>query len=506
MDGVSAAASAIAIVQAAGMLLQVGKAFHETFISKDYDHRAEDAALRVASINEFIQKIELFQAVKVIASPPPTVTSTPTSSTATTIALTPISTPGTSVGSSATLGLDGILVECKEQLRRLQGKVHKMVVPKGASKLKRFVGAVRMKMNEPEFAQIESTITVMLQQLTLFISLAQIQFSQESRIASQERHAELLYKHQGLEMRIQDISQQGTDQQATLLADLQRTMEDHHMKFDTQVSAFEQSKDLIMSSLEKLSISPRLDRSESGLSGTTAATDSEPVDDEELIAPIAPGLIIVCPQYNFRENRLREPKVAGTLIDRVDDWLGPSCRHGSILSIQLAHDQDNVHDLCNRIVQELVISGESLLCYNGLPGDGPPPAPGWHTMAHAIWWLSGQLRIPIPHQDGHMPSHGYVPNIEAIVERLEKQVDTTTFVVLFLLTRSCPTQSDRKLYELLVGRLIQLSKASKVRLLVFSDQPGDPALRTLPPNATATCSQDDEQVILDEWEPVILDG
>jgi hypothetical protein len=176
MDGVSAAASAIAIVQAAGMLMQVGKAFHETFISKDYDHRAEDAALRVASINEFIQKIELFQAVKLISSGQGVNKgSTSTAGSLSTVAGTSQSSNPNSLASP---GLDTTLVKCEEQLQRLQAKVKKMVVPKGASKFKRFTGAVRLKLNEPEFAQIESTITIMLQQLTLLISLAQFQLSQ----------------------------------------------------------------------------------------------------------------------------------------------------------------------------------------------------------------------------------------------------------------------------------------------------------------------------------------
>lgn len=159
MDGVSAVASVIALVQAGGMLLQVGKAFHETFISKDNDHRAEDAALRVASIGEFIQKIELFQAVKLITAP----------------------STQPALGASTTLqpGLDHTLEQCREQLRRLQEKTQKMLVPKDASKLKRFVTAVRLKLNEAEFAQIEAANTLMLQQLTLFMALAQFQLSQQ---------------------------------------------------------------------------------------------------------------------------------------------------------------------------------------------------------------------------------------------------------------------------------------------------------------------------------------
>lgn len=175
MDGVSAAASVIALVQAGGMLLKVGKAFHETFISKDNDHRADDASLRVASTEEFIQKIELFQAIKLISSP--TITSSaPTSGQhATAIS----ATPGTGPNSPPQPGIDHVLKNCKEQLSRLQVKVRKMIVPRDAKKFKRLVGAVRLKLNEPEFAQIDATIMLLLQQLTFFMTMAQFQLSQD---------------------------------------------------------------------------------------------------------------------------------------------------------------------------------------------------------------------------------------------------------------------------------------------------------------------------------------
>lgn len=162
MDGISAAASVIAIVQAGGLLWQVGKAFHETFITKDNDLRGDDAALRVASIGEFIQKIELFQAVKLISSPN----------------VSGLATPSTSAPPNRQ-GLDSTLDQCKDQLQRLQVKAQKMVVPKDASKMKRFTKAIRLKLNDPEFAQIESTVSVMLQQLGLLISMANFKLSQD---------------------------------------------------------------------------------------------------------------------------------------------------------------------------------------------------------------------------------------------------------------------------------------------------------------------------------------
>lgn len=295
------------------------------------------------------------------------------------------------------------------------------------------------------------------------------------------------------------------DQQATLLADLQRNMDDHQMRLDAQVAAFEQSHQIILSSFEKLTISPRLDRSTSGLSGTTAATDTEPTDDEDLLTPIAPALMRH-PGFGFREDRLSEPKVARAVLDRVEEWLTPKTQDLPLLCIQTANDADAIHDLCNRMVQDIAGSGERVLCYNGLPRNGPPPAPGWYTMTHAIWWLAGQLLIPVPHKDGHMPSHGYVPNIELMIERLQKQTGMT-YIVLYLLTRSCPAELDRRLYELLVERLVEASRTSSIRLVVFSDEANDAAVARLPNGTVVTVLRPgDEVVALDDWDSGIADG
>lgn len=147
MDPVSSAASIIAIVQAAGMLFQVAKAFHETFISKEIPQRAQDSSARVASIEEFILQIQLFKAVKTIYP------------------------------AASGANIDGVLVRCEEQLQRLQKKMGKLGLPANASGFRKFVVAIKQKVNETEFAQIDAAITILLQQLTLYISMAQLQLT-----------------------------------------------------------------------------------------------------------------------------------------------------------------------------------------------------------------------------------------------------------------------------------------------------------------------------------------
>ncbi|KAI0127221.1 hypothetical protein BJ170DRAFT_683068 [Xylariales sp. AK1849] len=491
MDPISSAASLIALVQAGGMLLKVGKAFHETFISKDH-LRVEDSIARVASIQEFIQKIELFKAVRAISSPKATVTSHAH------VGLR--SSAEASQGSIPSgQGLDGILDICGMQLERLQKKVAKMAVAPDANKYKRFVGAIKQKLNEPEFAQIDTTITILLQQLTLCISVAQYELAIHGNDADHARHDEILQKHQEMEERLQQTTHQGLDQQTSALELLGKLMEGQ-MALGAQMSAFEQSHQWIVGSFAKLSLSPRLGRT---FSGTTAADSVDPVDDEELVAPICPGLM-KHPGYGFREDRLSNPMIAKSVLDRVDDWLSPLCHTSPLLCIQMTRHDDAVHDLCNRIVDEIASAGTKLLCYNGLPRDGSSPAPGWYTITHAIWWLTGQLLVPVPHIDGHMPSRGYIPNIEAIGERLEKQPNSTVFIVLYTPTRACPTEADRRLYDQLVGRLTDVSKSTKVRLLIFSDDAADSALRCLPSEAIVTYPLlAVESVALSTWEPKI---
>ncbi|KAI1860869.1 uncharacterized protein JN550_011184 [Neoarthrinium moseri] len=492
MDGVSSVASIIAIVQAGGMLLQVGKAFHETFISKDNDHRAEHSSLQVASIEEFIEKIELFQVVKTI-SPQVSLTGKPQNPT--------LSTATTASTAATAPGLDTVLEQCKIQLRRLQDKVKKFRVPPGAGRLKRLVKTIKMKMDEAEFAQIDANITILLQQLTLYMSLVKFQISNEGFAANQAHHDEVMRKYGEIEQRFDVFDDLESNHQSTLLEELGKLL-DGQLELKAQMAAFEQGHQMIVSSFEKLSIAPKLERS---LSGTTAATDDDELDDEELIAPIAPGLM-KHPGFGFRKDRLKDPMVGKLVMDEIDAWLGPAGLLRPILCARISGDEHATHDLCNRIVQEIASSGAKLLCYNGQPRDGPPPAPGWYSMRHVIWWLAGQLLIPVPHLDGHMPERAYVPNVEAVCERIEKQKQFPVFVVFYLLTRSCPTEVDRKLYELLISRLIDLAKAGSIRLLVFSDDPTDDILGRLPPEVIITVNEDQEKVSLADWEPEVGDA
>jgi hypothetical protein len=171
MDGVSAFASLVAVVQAGGLLLQVGQAFHQTFISKENNDRAKYQDGRVATIEEFIQKIQLFEDIKV---------KTPADGQSTTQSST--STNGNMPLAATDSGpqLDDLLHKCKKYLTRLQDKSRKMVVPPSASKLKRFIGNIKQTMNQSEFAQVDSEISCMLQELGLFISLRILEISQLS--------------------------------------------------------------------------------------------------------------------------------------------------------------------------------------------------------------------------------------------------------------------------------------------------------------------------------------
>jgi hypothetical protein len=317
--------------------------------------------------------------------------------------------------------------------------------------------------------------------------------------ANRARHDQILQKHRELELRFLKTSQLELDQQTSMLELLGKLM-DGQMTLETQISAFEQSNQILVGSFEKLSIAPRLDRT---FSGTTAADDDSTMGDDDLITPICFGLM-KHPGYGFREDRLTDPMIAKSALDRVEEWLGPEGQSKPVLCILTTPDNDAVHDFCNRIVQEIASSESKLLCYNGLPRAGPPPAPGWYTITHTLWWLAGQLLIPVPHVDGHMPLHGYVPNIEAVCERLEKQGEKTVFIVLYLLTRSSPNNVDRRLYEWLIIRLNEVSKTNKIRLLLFSDSPDDSALANLPQDAIYTYQGNrNDEVSFSEWEPEI---
>jgi hypothetical protein len=122
-------------------------------------------------------------------------------------------------------------------------------------------------------------------------------------------------------------------------------------------------------------------------------------------------------------------------------------------------------------------------------------------MRHVIWWLSGQLLIPVPHLDGHMPSGGYTPDVEAIGECLEKRTGNPVYIVLYLLNRSCSTQEDESLYEKLVVKLRDLTTSTDIRLLIFTDDVQDKVAKTLPADVIFSYSPDEpDGMSLTEWE------
>ncbi|ETS75869.1 hypothetical protein PFICI_12813 [Pestalotiopsis fici W106-1] len=459
MDGVSAAASAIAIVQAAGMLHVVGKSFWDTFISKDNEDRGGDATARVASIDEFIQKIKLLQFATAATPPAP-----------------PEGGGGPAVLANAVTvsGLGGTLTQCEAQLASLRKKVAKMTLPAGVNKWKRFVATVRIKLNETEFPHLESTIGTLLTQLELIISLAHYELHERSQKAQAEA-AQIL---QRLEQRQQEDRIQVFDQHTASLAVIQNTLEQSGVQLGKQEQIFQESHDIIIKALEKLTISPRLDRTASELSGTTAGTvavetmevDDDDDDDNDAVVPVAPGLILH-PGFNFRDDRLEgAAEIAKPTLDLIGRWLDPSSVDVSRVYIHASKDDDATHDLCNRVVYELAMANSSrLLCYNGLPREGSPPADGWYTMTHLIWWLSAQMLIAMPHLDGHMPASGYDPDVPSLVEKLQKVPDDgPAYVVLYLPGESCHGDSDRKLYYSLVASMCGIS-STRVRLLLFSD-------------------------------------
>jgi hypothetical protein len=298
---------------------------------------------------------------------------------------------------------------------------------------------------------------------------------------SEERYDELLRKLQVIVTSTQEASQ-------------------HHERLDAQMSAFQQSHQMILDSFEKLSISPRLDRSETNFSATTTITGTESIEADSVNMTIDYTLMRHHPGLGLRADRSSQPTVARSLLDEVEGWLDPGDPSRPLLYIKASKDDDGVHDLCNRIALEIAITGEMLLCYNGLPRDGAPPAPGWYTMTHLIWWLAAQLLIPVPHEDGHMPLDGYVAEIEPITQQLEKQTDRTAYILLYLPTESCHNEADRNLYYLLINQLVGLSRAGRTRLLLFSDGTDDAVLTHFLPNMVVINHQGHAEVALAEWE------
>lgn len=172
MDGLSAVASIIALVQAGGMVLQVGKVFHDTFVSKDFDDKSEAQAARVANIDEFIRAIEFFKHEK-----GKNLTSTCSTTAQATVADGNTSVPQATSGSGA--ALDALLDSCRGHLEQLQKKIRKMAAPANASKLKRFIRNIKQAMDSAEVSQIDVAITSLMQELNLFISLQVARLTQQ---------------------------------------------------------------------------------------------------------------------------------------------------------------------------------------------------------------------------------------------------------------------------------------------------------------------------------------
>lgn len=99
-----------------------------------------------------------------------------------------------------------------------------------------------------------------------------------------------------------------------------------------------------------------------------------------------------------------------------------------------------------------------------------------------------------------MPSSGYQPDINLLVDQLEKEGDLV-YIILYLPTESCQSDSDHKLYHSLIDRLCAI-QSSQTRLLLFSNGKGDLALGNFGSNRFVI---DDlthqEQVLLAEWQP-----
>jgi hypothetical protein len=169
MDGLSTAASVIAVVQAAGALAVVAKAFYATFISKDNEDRGGDASDRVTGIEEFIRMIRMLQGAA--ASSPGQTGSSSSAGNAGTIGNTAISP-----------NLSHILQQCENQLTELRKKANKMKLPPGASRTKRFRAMIRIKFNEADFAPLDTSILALLHELNLITSLENYQHSKDRHV------------------------------------------------------------------------------------------------------------------------------------------------------------------------------------------------------------------------------------------------------------------------------------------------------------------------------------
>ncbi|KAK6220886.1 hypothetical protein LQW54_001806 [Pestalotiopsis sp. IQ-011] len=487
MDGVSAAASAIAIVQAAGMLGTVAKSFYDIFISKDKDTRGNDAAERVKSVERFIEKIKVLQ-LAVGTSPqqpapannatvaPGSVPRQPGSG-AVTAAATAAPTQSTISSAVIDSGLGDTLDQCEKQLGRLQEKIRKMVISKGANQWKQLWKTILLKMKETELTQLEVIIATLQGQLNALVMLAQFELTKNNVAHSHKAQDEAGRLLREIELRSQA--------HAATLVEMRGTMESTGIQIQQQTVA-----------LQRLTITPHLDRTASGLSGATTAVTGEPMEVDDSPPSAAALDIVHHPGWDIRECRSEDTAISRPILDCIKRWMNPKDQDASRVCIR-ASGNDRAHDLCNRVAEELTVAEGSLLYYNGLPKDGSPPAEEWYTMAHLVWWLTAQMRIPVPHTDGHMPSSGYQPDIDLLVDQLQKKNDLV-YIVLYLPTESCQSDSDYK--HSLINRLCAI-KSSQARILLFADGKDNLALGNFGPNIFVI---DDlihhEQVLLAEWQ------
>lgn len=293
-------------------------------------------------------------------------------------------------------------------------------------------------------------------------------------------------------------SQMAWDKASRLLQEAEQRGQAHAAALVEMKGTMENTLQQQTVALERLAITPRLDRTASDLSGATTAVTGEPME-EDSPPPAASLELKFHPGYDIR-CRSEKKEIPKPILDCIERWMNPNDRGASRVSIRASRADDRAHDLCSRVAEELTVAQGSLLYYNGLPKDGSPPAEGWYTMAHLVWWLTAQMRIPVPHTDGHMPSSGYQPDIDLLVGQLGKE-DDLVYIILYLPTESCRSDSDHKLYHSLIDRLCAI-QSSQTRLLLFSNGKGDLALGNFGSNRFVI---DDlthqEQVLLAEWQP-----
>lgn len=211
-------------------------------------------------------------------------------------------------------------------------------------------------------------------------------------------------------------------------------------------------------------------------------------------------LMLHHPGYDVRGCDLENTRIPKSILDWVQRWMNPLDQDASRIYIRTSKNDVQTQDLCSLVVEELTVMQGLLLFYNGLPRDGMSPADGWYTIPHMIWWLTVQMGIPVPHDDGHMPSTGYKPEPALLVDQLTEQ-GGMNYIVLYLPTRSCQNDLDSKLYHSLISGLCNI-RSSHTRILLFSDGTDDAALGGFGPNRFSIDGlTHQEQVLLAEWNP-----